>query len=109
MLTSGKTGQDRGPPLPNRSRRATVFVRLVSIRRRADFIVDTSRGFDSAPAQVRAILNAAVAIRTSLTWKGASDPGRSLTPRFPCPVNPVRLRRLVSFVIPLTKVNVASK
>jgi dephospho-CoA kinase len=33
-------------------------------RRRADFIVDTSRGFDSARAQVRAILNAVSAIRT---------------------------------------------
>jgi dephospho-CoA kinase len=33
-------------------------------RRRADFIVDTSRGFDSARAQVRAILDAVVAIRT---------------------------------------------
>jgi dephospho-CoA kinase len=33
-------------------------------RRRADFIVDTSRGFDSARAQVRAILEAIPAIRT---------------------------------------------
>ena len=33
-------------------------------RRRADFIVDTSRGFDSARAQVRAILEAVPAIRT---------------------------------------------
>jgi len=33
-------------------------------RRRADFIVDTSHGFDSARAQVRAILDAVSAIRT---------------------------------------------
>ena len=33
-------------------------------RRRADFVVDTSRGFDSARAQVRAILDAVSAIRT---------------------------------------------
>jgi dephospho-CoA kinase len=33
-------------------------------RRRADFVVDTSRGFDSARAQVRAILEAVPAIRT---------------------------------------------
>jgi dephospho-CoA kinase len=33
-------------------------------RRHADFIVDTSRGFDSARAQVRAILDAVSAIRT---------------------------------------------
>jgi dephospho-CoA kinase len=33
-------------------------------RRHADFIVDTSRGFDSARAQVRAILDAVLAIRT---------------------------------------------
>jgi dephospho-CoA kinase len=33
-------------------------------RRRADFVVDTSRGFDSARAQVRAILDAVLAIRT---------------------------------------------
>jgi len=33
-------------------------------RRSADFIVDTSRGFDSARAQVRAILDAVSAIRT---------------------------------------------
>ena len=33
-------------------------------RRCADFIVDTSRGFDSARAQVRAILGAVPAIRT---------------------------------------------
>ena len=33
-------------------------------RRRADFIVDTSHGFDSARAQVRAILEAVPAIRT---------------------------------------------
>jgi dephospho-CoA kinase len=33
-------------------------------RRRADFIVDTSRGFDSARTQVRAILDAVLAIRT---------------------------------------------
>jgi dephospho-CoA kinase len=32
-------------------------------RHRADFIVDTSRGFDSARAQVRAILEAVPAIR----------------------------------------------
>jgi dephospho-CoA kinase len=36
-------------------------------RRRADFIVDTSRGFDSARAQVRAILGAVSAIRTKAT------------------------------------------
>jgi dephospho-CoA kinase len=36
-------------------------------RRRADFIVDTSRGFDSARAQVRAILEAVSAIRTKTT------------------------------------------
>jgi dephospho-CoA kinase len=33
-------------------------------RRHADFVVDTSRGFDSARAQVRAILDAVSAIRT---------------------------------------------
>ena len=33
-------------------------------RRRADFVVDTSGGFDSARAQVRAILDAVVAIRS---------------------------------------------
>lgn len=37
-------------------------------RRRADFIVDTSRGFGSARAQVRAILDAVSAIRTETAW-----------------------------------------
>ncbi len=39
-------------------------------RRRADFIVDTSHGFDSARAQVRAILEAVTAIRTETTRSG---------------------------------------
>ena len=39
-------------------------------RRRADFIVDTSRGFDSARAQVRAILEAVLAIRTETARSG---------------------------------------
>ncbi len=39
-------------------------------RRRADFIVDTSHGFDSARAQVRAILDAVPAIRSETTRSG---------------------------------------